>query len=126
MSADASGGVRAVRIAVPGPQVFVSGMTARGDDGGVVGIGDAGAQAVQVFANLRSTLEVAGSSLDDVVRLDLYVRDVEDFPAIAAARASAFGDRPLPAATLVEVSRLADPDYLVEVSAIAVTGTLAP
>lgn len=107
---------RAVRV---GPMVFVSGTTATGPDGGLVGRGDPGAQTRQVLANLRAALERAGARLEDVVRTRIYVTDISQWEAIGRAHGEVFGEI-RPATAMVEVSRLIDPDMLVEIEADAV------
>lgn len=102
-----------------GRLVFVSGMTARAADGSVTGVGDITAQTHQVCRNLRAALTAAGGTLDDVVRVDVYVRNMEDFAAIHAVRRQYFTGVP-PASTLVEVAKFVNKDYLIEMNAIAV------
>jgi enamine deaminase RidA (YjgF/YER057c/UK114 family) len=106
---------RAVRV---GPWVFVSGTTATGADGSLVGIGDPGAQMRQALANLRAALERAGAGLEDVVRTRMYVRHVGHWEAIGREHGAVFGSI-RPASTLVEVSGLVDPAMLVEIEADA-------
>jgi enamine deaminase RidA (YjgF/YER057c/UK114 family) len=101
-----------------GALVFTSGLTGRGGDGKIVG-GGLGAQARQTFANLRDTLEAAGASLSQVVKLTYYVADMSQWEQVAAARAEFFSG-PLPASATVEVSRFWDESCLVEIEAIAV------
>jgi enamine deaminase RidA (YjgF/YER057c/UK114 family) len=110
---------QATAIEATGRFVFVSGMTARRADGSIAGPGDVRAQTRQVCDNVKAAVEAAGGTLADVCRLDVYVRNMEDFPAIHEVRAQYFSS-PLPASTMVEVSKLAHPEYLIEITAIAV------
>lgn len=102
-----------------GRLVFVSGMTARAPDGRVVGVGDVREQTRQVCRNLEAAMRAAGGTLADVVRLDVYVRDIRHFEAIHEVRREYFTGVP-PASTMVEVAGFVSPDYLVEMSAIGV------
>jgi reactive intermediate/imine deaminase len=108
-------------IAVPskGVMVFVSGMTARRPDGTIAGIGDIEEQTRQVCENIKSALEAAGGTMDDVCRVDVYLRNMGDRERVNKVRRTFFRSAP-PASTLVEVSKLASPEFLVEISAIAV------
>jgi 2-iminobutanoate/2-iminopropanoate deaminase len=115
----------ATMIEARGRLVFISGMTARRPDGSIAGIGDIEVQTRQVCENLKAAIEAAGGTLDDICRLDVYVRDIGQFEAIHKVRREYFRSPP-PASTMVEVTRLAAPDYLIEINAIAAldgTGT---
>lgn len=106
---------RAVRV---GPMVFVSGTTATGPGGQLVGRGDAGLQTRQALANIRAALERAGARLEDVVRTRIYVRDITQWEAIGREHGAVFGAI-RPATAMVEVAALVDPDMLVEIEADA-------
>lgn len=112
---------QATVVEARGRLVFVSGMTARTKDGTIAGVGDVTQQTHQVCRNLRAAVAAAGGTLDDIVRVDVYVRNVEDFDAIHAVRRQYFTGV-APASTLVEVSKFVNKDYLIEVNAIAVVG----
>src|SRR5215212_9630716 len=111
----------ATTIEAEGRLVFISGMTARRPDGSIAGIGDIRAQTVQVCENVKAAVEAAGGTLDDVCRVDVYVRNMEHFKQIHEVRSRYFKP-PLPASTMVEVSKMTSPEFLIEISAIAVIG----
>ncbi len=102
-----------------GRLVFISGMTARRADGSIAGIGDIEAQTRQVCENLKAAVEAAGGGMEDICRVDVYVRNMEHFDRIHKIRRQYFPP-PAPASTMVEVSKMTSPDYLIEISAIAV------
>jgi 2-iminobutanoate/2-iminopropanoate deaminase len=112
---------QATAIEASGRLVFISGMTARKPDGTIAGIGDIEAQTHQVCQNIKNAVEAAGGTLADVCRVDVYVRNIEHFELIHKVRREYF-HAPLPASTMVEVSKMVSPDYLIEISAIAVVG----
>jgi 2-iminobutanoate/2-iminopropanoate deaminase len=104
-----------------GDLVIVSGQAAIDQDGHIVGVGDFDAQAEQVFRNLTRVLAAAGSGLDRVVKVTIYLTDMGNFPKIVELRGKWF-TAPYPADTIVEVSSLALPGLEIEIEAIAVTG----
>jgi len=110
---------QATAVEAKGRLVFISGMLAKGSDGILVGIGDIEEQARQVCENLKSAIEEAGGTLDDICRVDVYVRNMEHFEAIHKVRRAYFASPP-PASTMVEVTKMTSPDALIEINAIAV------
>ncbi|HEU4353116.1 MAG TPA: RidA family protein [Burkholderiales bacterium] len=114
---------QAIAMPAKGVLVFVSGMTARRADGRIVGIGDVEEQTRQVCENLKAALEAAGGTLDDVCRVDVYLRNIGDRERVNKVRRQFWRGTP-PASTLVEVSKLASPEFLVEISAIALVSAV--
>jgi len=110
---------QAIAIEAKGKLVFISGMTARRPDGTIAGIGDVEAQTRQVCENLKSAVEAAGGTMEDICRVDVYVRNIEHFDKIHKVRREYF-KAPAPASTMVEVTKMVSPEYLIEINAIAV------
>jgi reactive intermediate/imine deaminase len=113
-----TGYTHVVEVTGPGKTIYIAGQIALDKDGNVVGARDMKAQAEQVFKNLQAALDAAGAKFSDVVKMNTYVTDMEQAPAVREVRARYFGDT-TPASTLVQVVRLARPELLLEIEVIA-------
>ena len=114
-------GIMSQGIKTPaGNMVFVSGQVSRNAQGEIVGVGDIEAQTRQVLENVKAVLAQGGATLDDVVKVTVFVTDVGDYAAIHKVRGEYFKSD-YPASTMVEVKALVNPDLKIEIEAIAVT-----
>ena len=101
-----------------GRLLYISGQVAWDASGTIVGKGDVRAQARQTFQNLRGVLQAAGGDLGNLMKITTYITKIEDFPAVAEARRAEFSGE-LPASTLIVVTSLFHPDFLIEVEGVA-------
>jgi enamine deaminase RidA (YjgF/YER057c/UK114 family) len=108
-----------VTVARPGRLVFVSGLTAKDQDGTLIGRGDIRAQTRQVCENLKAAMRAAGGDLADIMSVTVFIKNMDHFPIIHEVRREYFAHEP-PASTMVEISRFTHPDMLIEINAIGV------
>ena len=107
-----------VTTARPGKLVFISGLTSKNEHGEIVGVGDVRAQTRKVCENLGAAMRAAGGGLADILRVDVYIKDMNGFKDIHEIRREFFGPNP-PASTMVAVAGFTHPDMLIEINAIA-------
>ena len=101
--------------------IYVSGQTAVDGEGNTVGTGDMTVQTECAYENLKRVLEAAGAAISDIIKLNIYCTDLDSFAKTGEARRKYFGSH-FPVSTAVEVKRLMNPDWLIEVEAVAVLG----
>jgi len=110
-----------VRVDRPSAFIFVSGQVARDENSNCVGIGDVAAQTEQVIQNLKLALSAEGATLDDLVKITIFLTDFRHSPEVDKVRQRHFtASARLPVSTMVEARKLASPDYLIEIEGIAV------
>lgn len=109
---------QAVRIPTGGDLLFISGLTARDQSGQIVAPDDAGRQTRRILENMAALLAEVGATLEDLVKLTVFVRDVKDAMAINEVRRELLGANP-PASSMVQVAALADERFRVEIEGVA-------
>jgi enamine deaminase RidA (YjgF/YER057c/UK114 family) len=105
-----------------GDTLYIAGQVAFDEENRIVGIGDAGLQAEQVWRNISLAVEAAGGTVADVIKITVFLKDIRDAPAEIAARRHHFEPGKFPICTMVQVANLGMPDLLMEVDAVAVLG----
>ena len=118
-----TGYTHVVDVAAGARTIYIAGQVAFNERREVVGVGDMAAQTEQVFRNLEAALAAAGASFTDVVKMTTFVTDMSQAPAARAVRARYFGETP-PANTLVGVTALAHPDFMIEIEVVAAVGEI--
>src|SRR5262245_45031449 len=113
-----TGYTHVVEVSGPVKTIYIAGQVALDRDGNLVGANDMKAQSEQVFKNLEAALTAAGAKFSDVVKMNTYATDLAQIQGYRDVRARYFGDTS-PASTLVQVVRLARPEFLLEVEVIA-------
>ena len=111
-------GGRYTHVVKVGPWVFIAGQTASDENGDVVGVGDPKAQVAQVMKNLRLAVESVGGAFEDIIKTTVYVVGEEHLDSVREARAQYRPEKP-PTSTLLVVSRLARPEFILEIEAVA-------
>ena len=104
-----------------GRLLYIAGQVARDAEGNVLAPGDIHTQARQVFQNLRQVLQAAGGDVSELLKITTYITKIENFPAVAEVRSQFFPGE-MPASTLIVVTRLAQPELLIEVEGMAAIG----
>lgn len=104
-----------------GRLVYIAGQVARDAEGNVLAPGDIRTQTRQVFQNLRQVLQAAGGDVSDLLKMTTYITKIENFPVVSEVRSEFFPGE-MPASTLIVVSRLAQPELLIEVEGMAAIG----
>jgi reactive intermediate/imine deaminase len=102
-----------------GRTIYIAGQVAFDKSGNLVGKGDFAAQTTQVFENLKSALAAAGATFDNLVKVTTFVTDLSEMQTLRSIRGNYYGKN-APASTLVQITRLANPDLMIEIEAIAV------
>jgi 2-iminobutanoate/2-iminopropanoate deaminase len=116
---------QAIKVNCEGSLLFISGLTSRAPDGSVIGEGDIKLQTETILENMQRLLTEAGGTMRDIVKVTVFIRDMEQFDEIHEVRARYF-EEPYPASSMVEVSRLVSPEHLIEIEAIAALGQATP